>query len=278
MDASMSGFGPYEQVRLARDTGGIFFMLPHEEQNIHNFQERKYAALDMKEYIPDIRSRREYAGERDKSDFRRGIWEVIGLLNPYDPQNKTLEIPLHTYSLVPSEMQAQVAATGARCLATFLKLTEAQKRMEAIKPLRAKEASRRWRANYDLILAQVMSYRVRLFQYMIALDQYAKSMSTRKMTNPKTNGWYVAVSANDKMLKPDAQETAATKVTLADLEKARDAAVQQFKQVVQEHPNTPWAVKAAWELSRGYGMSFAEHVQPPPPKTPPPPGPPAPNL
>ena len=39
----------------------------------------------------------------------------------------------------------------------------------------------------------------------------------------------------------------------------------RFQLVIKEHLNTPWAVKAAWELSRGYVMNFAEHVQPPPP-------------
>ena len=278
MDASMSGFGPYEQVRIARDTGGIFFMLPHEEQNIHDFQERKYAALDMKEYIPDIRPRRDYAEIRDKSDFRRTVWEVIGLLNPYDKNNKFAEVPGHWYSTVPSEMAPQVSAVMAQSLGTFGVMTEAQRRLEAVRPLRAKEPSRRWRANYDLMLAQIMSYRVRLFQYMIALDQFAKSVPTRKLSNPKTNRWGVSVASGDKLLTPDAQQVAATKVSLADLEKARTAAIEQFKEMIKEHPNTPWAVRAAWELTRGYGMNFAEYVQPPPPKTPPPPVSPPPNL
>ena len=33
-DAWPAGFAPYEQARLTKETGGIFFVLPHEEQNL----------------------------------------------------------------------------------------------------------------------------------------------------------------------------------------------------------------------------------------------------
>jgi hypothetical protein len=36
----------------------------------------------MKEYNPDLSSRREYRQERDKSKFRSTIWSVIKTLNP----------------------------------------------------------------------------------------------------------------------------------------------------------------------------------------------------
>ncbi|MGE5192919.1 MAG: vWA domain-containing protein, partial [Deltaproteobacteria bacterium] len=115
MDASLSGFGPYEQVRLCRDTGGIFFMLPNEEQNLNEADSRKYAALDLKEYTPDLAARRDYAERRDKSPFRRAIWETIVLLNPFDPKNKEMEIPIDNwYSVNPAEYAQPVAAALAR--------------------------------------------------------------------------------------------------------------------------------------------------------------------
>jgi len=42
-DSHMSGFGPYEQVRLARDSGGIFFQLPHEEENLNDFKKKQFS-------------------------------------------------------------------------------------------------------------------------------------------------------------------------------------------------------------------------------------------
>lgn len=264
-DAAMSGFGPYEQVRLARDTGGIFFLLPHEEQDLNDFEARKYAALDMKEYVPDVDSRRSYADQRDKSPLRKAVWEVIGILNPFDDRNRELEIPIDNwYAREPGGYQEPVAQTLARCRKTFLALTEAERRLMAVRPFRATEPSRRWRANYDLVLGQLMSYRVRLFQYAIALEQFARGVPTHKFENPKSNQWAVSIGTGE-MLRPDEQQLRQTKVTLEELEKARASALEQFQTVEREHPNTPWAARAAWERSRGYGMKMVERYIPPPP-------------
>lgn len=279
MDASMSGFGPYEQVRLARDTGGVFFMLPNEEENIHQFDQKKYAGLDMREYVPNISSRRDYAQERDKSDFRKAIWDVIALLNPFDPKNKEMEIPIENwYGLKPAEYGPPMAKAFGRCMFTMGLLTQAQTRLDGVKKQRDKEPSRRWRANYDLILGQIMAYRVRLFQYMLALDQFGKTFPKRRL-NDKSNAWAIAIDQKE-LLKPDAQELKATNVSLKDMEDAQIAATKQFELVQKEHPNTPWAARAAWEMNRGFGMQFREHYFPPPPKNPPPspPAPPPPNL
>ena len=49
-DVFSSGFGPYEQVRLAKETNGIFFVLPGEEENLTGagaHEKRKFDFLDM---------------------------------------------------------------------------------------------------------------------------------------------------------------------------------------------------------------------------------------
>ena len=280
-DAAMSGFGPYEQVRLSRDTGGIFFILPNEEENVNEPDLRKYAALDLKEHTPDISSRRDYVERRDASPFRRAIFETIVLLNPYDPKNKEMEIPIYNwYSVDPAEYSQPVGTALGRCRNLFGMLTEAEQRLKSVQKLRAGEKSRRWRANYDLMLGQVMAYRVRLFQYTIALEQFARSIPTRKFKDQKSNQWAVTIGAKD-LLKPDEHQLRATRVSLDDLDQARKAALKQFALVQEEHPNTPWATRAAWELTRGFGMTFAErYVAPPPPPRPGPSTPiaPPPNL
>lgn len=265
MDASLSGFGPFEQSRLCRDTGGIFFMLPSEEQNINDADARKYAAFDLKEYIPDISPRKEYQERRGKSPFRKVIGETIALLDPFDDRNKEMEIPIDNwYSIIHSEYAQPVAAALNRCQYTFGLLTEAENRLKALKSLRAGETSRRWRADYDLMLGQVMAYRVRMFQYMIALQQFSKSVATRKFPDKRVNQWAIGIGANE-MLKPDEQQLRATKVSLEELEGARRAALKQFAFVQEEHPKTPWAARAAWEMTRGFGMTYVERYVPPSP-------------
>jgi hypothetical protein len=125
-----------------------------------------------------------------------------------------------------------------------------------------------------------MSYRVRLFQYAIALEQYAASIPTRKFADKKSNQWAVGIGAKE-LLKPDDRQLRATNVSVDDLERARKAAIKQFEAVQKEHPGTPWAARAEWELSRGFGMTFRERYVPPPgPPRPPPTTPiaPPPNL
>ena len=54
--------------------------------------------------------------------------------------------------------------------------------LERIKPERDSERFDRWRANYDLIQAQCIAYRVRLFQFLLAMDDHAAHM-------PKPEKW-----------------------------------------------------------------------------------------
>ncbi len=79
-DSFSSGFGPYSQVRLCKETGGVFFMLPGEEENLSGagaHEKRKFAALAMKEYEPLLLARRDYSESRARSKFRSGLWDII---------------------------------------------------------------------------------------------------------------------------------------------------------------------------------------------------------
>ena len=45
-------------------------------------------------------------------------------------------------------------------------------------------------------------------------------------------------------------------------------ALDSFRNLAERYPGTPWAARAAWELSRGFGMTFQErYIPPPPPRT-----------
>ena len=98
-DSFSSGFGPYSQVRLCKETGGIFFMLPGEEENLAGagaHEERKFAALAMKEYEPLLLARRDYAESRARSKYRTGLWEIIVATNAH--KIGELNMRVHHYS------------------------------------------------------------------------------------------------------------------------------------------------------------------------------------
>ncbi|MCH7686699.1 MAG: VWA domain-containing protein, partial [Planctomycetes bacterium] len=182
-DVHNAGFGPYEQVRLAKETNGIFFVLPGEEENLAGRgaqDRRKYHFLDMKEYEPSLQSRRDYRQERASSEFRRTLWNVIVALNP----NKHEQLPkndpllnirqLH-YSVNLQEFRSQAAQEAGKAARAMVLLNQVIPTLEKLQPLRDKESSERWRANYDLIKAQCIAFRVRLFQYLLAMDQHANA-------------------------------------------------------------------------------------------------------
>ena len=55
-DAFNSGFGPYEQTRMARETNGVFFMLPTVEPNLVRVKQKiKYDMEALRPYRPDLR-------------------------------------------------------------------------------------------------------------------------------------------------------------------------------------------------------------------------------
>jgi len=254
-DVFSSGFGPYEQVRIAKETGGIFFMLPGNEDNLAgagSLEDRKFELLNMKEYLPDLSARVEYAKDRDSSKFRDAQWRVISTLNPH--LDKELNMQEHRYSLDPVQFGTQGKATFDRALRAMGLLNEAVKMLDSVKKLRDKDSSERWRANYDLMHAQCLAYRVRLFQLLLSLDAHQKTKPTPK--DPKTNFW--DIRRVHELLEPDKEQIRQTKVDFAELKQQNEQAKAEFQDVIKNHPGTPWAQRAQWELGGGFGMKFGE--------------------
>lgn len=276
-DSHMSGFGPYVQVRLCRETNGVFFQLPHEQQDLNDFDDLKYAALALQEYRPNRDSPAQYSLQRDRSKFRRAIWEVIVKLNPY--RNKGLEIPRPdgTFSTDPREIARALQQRGKQVLAMIAAFEWAIRRLEGVRSLRENEPSRRWRANYDLIRAQLRWYQLRLFEYGIGLDQFARrDLRTLLAKHPRHNRWYVRETGR-KLVLPDPANQKRFKITPEQLRQKHREALEEFARVAKLHDGTPWASRAKWEARRPFGLKFGSYESKPGkpgkrrPKPPPPP-------
>ncbi len=264
-DTQNAGFGPYAQVRMARETGGIFFILPGEEEDLVNagaFEKRKYEFLDMKEYQPVLAARREYIQERDRTEFRKTVFDVITRLNPH--LHSELSIKEIWYPLELGAFTADASAQVGKAAFAMSLLDQAIPLLDKIRPLRDTEASQRWRANYDLAYAQLVGFRVRLFQFLLAMDDHVAR--NPKPQKPESNAWNVG--RQQKMLIPDEAQFQRLKSAfklkmtreefLAELEVREKEARNLLLDVVREHPNTPWAGRAQWELNQGFGMNFHE--------------------
>lgn len=259
-DSHPSGFAPYEQARLAKETGGIFFILPHEEENLvgqADIDKRKFAFLDMKEYTPELVVRRRYLETRSQSRFRTAVADVVRLLDPR--ADTQLNIADWGYSTERSAFRAAGQANFERGLRALGLLNQAAGMLDKVGPLRDKETSQRWRANYDLALAQILAYRVRLFQFLLAMDGYLNDLPAPK--NPQNNVWNVA--RVQEMLEPTERQIKLTKVDLDELRKQHRRAKELFEFVIKTHPRTPWANRAQFELMQGFGIRLVEGFRDP---------------
>ncbi|MDA0832398.1 MAG: VWA domain-containing protein [Planctomycetota bacterium] len=254
-DSFSSGFGPYVQVRIARESGGIFFLLPGEEENLSGagaHEQRRFDFLDMKEYQPLLMSRPEYAKARSASKFRATIYAVIEKLDPV--KDKELSIRELWYSIDPEQFRSEGAIEFQKAIYAMTLVNQAIKLLEDVQPLRAKEDSMRWRAAYDLAYAQLLSYKVRLFQFMLAMDKHNKDAP--KPMNKNSNRWNLA--RVPVMLEPDEQQIKVTKVDMSELKRQEQLARDMYIDVIKDHPRTPWSKRAEYEIGMGFGMTFVE--------------------
>src|SRR5581483_1361433 len=128
----------------------------------------------------------------------------------------------------------------------------AQKAMDQVRSQREREASPRWRANFDLIYAQTIAYQVRLYEYGAAFDAMIKSPKPVKNVfgpNRPTTNWDIFPVART--------------ITDDRTKEMREKATALFRQITVEHAGTPYATRAQWELSRSFGYDFREHHEAP---------------
>lgn len=240
-DYQSSGFGGYEQVRLCRETGGIFFILPSEETNLVRATgvQRIYELEAMRPYMPDLRGREEYLAEREANELRRVIWDVIGTLNPWQVDELNL---LRDFSISPEQFSRQVQTNQRRAAVLIGAYEAAEKRLAEFQRARDQEPSPRWRANYDLLFAQVVAYQPRLHEYGAYLNAFLQNPKAKK--DSKSNHWRIDTR----------KQTTGDERVEAMIERATEL----LKAVIDEHPGTPYAARAQWELARGFGIELNE--------------------
>lgn len=277
-DGQAAGFGPYEQVRMARETGGIFFVLPGNEENLVGRdvnEKRKYDFLAIREYTPLLLSRLKYQQDRANSQFRQTLWNVIVRLNPmnnkllFETHDPELNIRRDHFPIELQPFKQEAGRQVVKAAKAMLLINEALGLLDGVKPLRATESSQRWRAGYDLATAQLHLFRLRLYQYMLNMDAHVNNMPMPK--NPKSNMW--SFRRNRKTMVPDEAQ-------FARLDKAFNMGVEHedyiamvaaeeklttelLDAVVKEHPGTPWAYRADREKRDGFGFAIYDHLYDP---------------
>ena len=113
---------------------------------------------------------------------------------------------------------------------------------------RDRETSRRWQAHYDLILGRLLAMKIRCYEYNWACAKMMKDAAQVPETRARTPGGSCPT----------------TRSTIVTRRRPRPKEARSLlKRVVDEHPDTPWALLAQRELKDPFGFKWVEtYVQP----------------
>jgi hypothetical protein len=239
-DILEAGFGPYALSRLASATGGIYFVTRF------NGQRFGFDPARMKEYKPDWVRRDQYEAAVARSPLRQAVVNAAQVSQQRLPGMPTLVFP----SMESPNFKDVMAANQALAERTAYTVDEALGPVNAVAKLRDREPSRRWQAHYDLIRGRLLAMKVRCYEYNWACARLKKDPP--KFKNPKANAW---------RLMPDSAVQYSEKAAAA----AHDAD-RLLHRVIQEHPETPWALLAQRELRDPFGFKWVETYVAPPPR------------
>jgi von Willebrand factor type A domain len=240
-DEQASGFAPYELARLAKDSGGIYFLLPSEENMRVRRRESAYSMATLKEYVPDYDSRLEYVERRNKSEFRRTLYDII---------QATKDFPFRwRFPIFPAELIPVANEWGMNATERLKVLLAIQRRLEDLQKLREREPSKRWQAHYDLMLAQTVAFQVKAYEYRALMKSIAAAppQAKRRPSSDILVQWVVNHSGKPMAPKLDT----AKKYAEAD---------RLLKGVILRHAKTPWADLAQDIINRGLSVQFDEEV------------------
>jgi len=256
-DAHPAGFGPFECSRLGRETGGIFFMLPSLETNLVHGQKRNY---DMEApYFPDLRSKLEVKADIDRSPLRTMLEKVIYDLNPYIPEiRKIIEMRME-FSTDFDALARQIRHEQGKAVVYLTYLARAEQEIANLADARKQESSPRWQANYDLLYGQVIAYQARMYEYGAYLEEFLQSVQAYAVNpgNPQNT-----FKPPPKFKPPNLTHvhwdirTRQRTITGEKVQPYIERASEIFKQIMEDHPSTPWAARAEFELRRGFGVEL----------------------
>lgn len=250
-DAFPSGFGPYEQCRLSRETGGIFFMLPSLESNLVRGEKRRYELDIMRPYRVDLRSRAECFFDRDKSKLQTTLWDIIYTFNPYNPQAaKHIELRVEFSREYPTFLR-QVEHELTKLPPYLAALAAASQTVEKLQYEREQETDPRWQANYDLLRAHLVAYQARVYEYGAYLQAFAKNPEIAPATKAPN------------LILVDWNLTTRKETLTQESRPYIERSIALYQTVIENHPGTPWAALSQREINRGFGVKLYPDYEPP---------------
>jgi len=231
LDRMSAGFGPFALTRLCAETGGMFLVA--EEPTGPTFD-----PAVMKSYAPDYIPLDEYKRQLVENLTKGALVQAAVAAKAEDiPRPRTYFIATNDNVLREQINEAQKP---------FADLDYHLKKLHTA--LRSGEAARkqlaepRWRAGYDLARGRALAMRARAHGYNAILAEMKRSP---KVFQKEGNNAWRLVASSDIIAGPQIK-------TLAQ------EAKEYLTRVIDEHPNTPWAMLAERELGVPLGWEWRE--------------------
>ena len=215
------------------------------ETDVYSSDLRYFFDADvMKRYQPDYVSIRGYKDRIRNSQSRSALIKAASL--PATEQFVTRNFEFPKYDEAEFVRRVNRAQQTAAILQPRLdRLYSILKEGEID---REKEASLRWQAGFDLAIGRVIAARLRAKSYNELL---ALSKTKLQFSKPKNNTW--VLKRSDQLSQTGSQN-----------EKLAEKARSFLKRVVEDHPQTPWALLAKRELATPFGWKWGETYREPP--------------
>lgn len=243
-----SGFGPFHLTRLCYETGGIFFSV-HPNRNVYRELTRGETSpftahikhfFDphvMRRYRPEYVSRSQYLRQAQANPSRAALLAAANQSWNTSIENARLRfIRRDQTSLARAFSEARKDTAQAQS-----HLMELYATLQAAEAARDRESTPRWQAGYDLAMGQVLSALARTEARAAMLTQAIAGMG---FTNPSNNTWVL------EPVNRENDDLASGQVVA----KARS----YLQRVIDQHPDTPWALIARHELLGPVGWRWIE--------------------
>jgi hypothetical protein len=235
-----AGFGPYALSRLARTSGGIYFVTRLGGHRI------MFDPAGMREYTPDLVSREQYMAAIARHPIRSAVMQAALVSQQRLPGQPSLTFP----AADGPEFKEAMARNQEIVARVMYTVDEALGPITAVARKRDHETSRRWQAHYDLIRGRLLAMKLRCYEYNWACARMKKD--PKKFSDPMFNAW---------RMMPDPEVKSSDKAAAV-----AEEAKALLQRVTKDHPGTPWALLAQRELKDPFGFRWVETHVPPPPR------------
>ncbi len=243
-----SGFGPFALTRLCYETGGIYFAV-HPNRNVNRaVSEGEVATFSshlkhffdpqvMRRYRPDYVSPEEYM-RRVRSNQARAALVMAAkkswVSDVKPPREKFIKRSDADFAAQLTKAQQEAASLDPL-------LADLYKTLATGEEDRQRETTPRWQAGYDLAMGRVLATIVRARAYNSLLVE------------AKNGGAFQDPHNNTLLLTPSNEIPEGSK--LAEMS---DKARTYLQRVVEQHPDTPWALLAQRELDTPRAWTWVE--------------------